>query len=125
MANEENLRPCQNTEEARERGRLGGLKSGEAKRKAKSLREAMKNLLMLETKNEKGEAISGYERIVLALYEKAVNGDTYAINSLRDLIGENPTQKFDGNVDNSLIVEFNIPRPKSRAKQEKSKKEDE
>ena len=45
MAGKENLRPVSSKEEARERGRKGGLASGEARRKRKTLKEELLLLL--------------------------------------------------------------------------------
>ncbi len=115
--NDKNLRPVTNSDEAKTRGKAGGIKSGEAKRRAKTLKDAMKALLSVET-DDGGEKINGYQRIALALYEKAIRGDTFAINSLRDLVGENPAQKVNAEVDNTLTIELAIPRPKAREKQE-------
>ena len=39
--NDENLKPCTTKNEARERGRNGGLKSGEARRKKRTVRECL------------------------------------------------------------------------------------
>jgi len=42
MANAENLKPVRTKSEARKRGRNGGIKSGESRRKAKSYQELVK-----------------------------------------------------------------------------------
>ena len=51
--NDENLRPCRNKKEARERGRLGGVASGKARREKKTIREAFALLKDLPLDNEK------------------------------------------------------------------------
>ena len=89
MSGKDNLRPVSSTEEARERGRKGGLASGEARRKRKTLKEEL--LLMLS---------DGYiqEKISIALINEAINGNnagsvTKAFEVIRDTIGERPVEK--------------------------------
>lgn len=89
MAGKENLRPVSSTEEARERGRKGGLASGEARRKRKTLKEEL--LLMLSDGDIQ-------EKISIALINEAINGNnsgsvTKAFEVIRDTIGERPVEK--------------------------------
>ena len=89
MAGKDNLRPVSSTEEARERGRKGGLASGEARRKRKTLKEEL--LLMLSDGDIQ-------EKISLALINEAINGNnagsvTKAFEVIRDTIGERPAEK--------------------------------
>lgn len=89
MAGKENLRPVSSKEEARERGRKGGLASGDARRKRKTLKEEL--LLMLSDGNIQ-------EKISLALINEAINGNnagsvTKAFEVIRDTIGERPVEK--------------------------------
>ena len=44
MANEKNLKPVRTKKEARERGRNGGIKSGEVRAQRKTLRVTQKHL---------------------------------------------------------------------------------
>lgn len=97
MANEQNLQPCSSKSEARERGRKGGLASGEARRKRKTLKEEL--LLMLS----EGET---QQSVTLALIEKAMSGDTKAFEVIRDTIGEKPVDKvMIADVEPSVIAE--------------------
>ena len=89
LANNENLKPIQSTEEARERGRKGGIASGIARRERKTLKE---ELLLLLQKNE------SQERISLALLQKALDGDIKAYEVIRDTIGEKPVEKTQNEV---------------------------
>ena len=91
MANEQNLKP--NSErtpsELREMARNGGLASGEARRKRKTLKEEL--LLMLSDGDIQ-------EKISLALINEAINGNnagsvTKAFEVIRDTIGERPVEK--------------------------------
>lgn len=89
MAGKENLRPVLSKDEARERGRKGGLASGEARRKRKTLKEEL--LLMLSDGDIQ-------EKISLALINEAINGNnagsvTKAFEVIRDTIGERPVEK--------------------------------
>ena len=97
MANEQNLKPVKSKKEARERGRKGGLASGEARRKRKTLKEEL--LLMLS----EGET---QQSVTLALIEKAMSGDTKAFEVIRDTIGEKPVDKvMIADVEPSVIAE--------------------
>ena len=91
MANEQNLIP--NSErtpsELREMARNGGLASGEARRKRKTLKEEL--LLMLSDGDIQ-------EKISLALINEAIKGNnagsvTKAFEVIRDTIGERPVEK--------------------------------
>ena len=91
MANEQNLIP--NSErtpsELREMARNGGLASGEARRKRKTLKEEL--LLMLSDGDIQ-------EKISIALINEAINGNnagsvTKAFEVIRDTIGERPVEK--------------------------------
>lgn len=89
MANEQNLKPVKSKKEARERGRKGGLASGDARRKRKTLKEEL--LLMLSDGDIQ-------EKISLALINEAINGNnagsvTKAFEVIRDTIGERPVDK--------------------------------
>ena len=97
MAGKDNLRPVSSKDEARERGRKGGLASGEARRKRKTLKEEL--LLMLS----EGET---QQSVTLALIEKAMSGDTKAFEVIRDTIGEKPVDKvMIADVEPSVIAE--------------------
>ncbi len=89
MANEQNLKPFtaeQSREEAVKNGKRGGIASGEAKRKRKSLREQLELLL------ENGDT---QESVAVALIEKAMKGDVKAFEVIRDTIGEKPVDKVE------------------------------
>ena len=84
MANEQNLKPVTSKKEARERGRKGGLASGEARRKRKTLKEEL--LLMLEDEEVQ-------KSVAVALIQEAQSGNVKAFGMLRDTIGEAPVEK--------------------------------
>ncbi len=98
--NNENLK-APTTEEARERGKKGGLASGKVRAEKKRLKEAVERVLSASYKNEDGENLSGYELTAIALFDKARSGDVSAFNSIRDLIGEKPTDKVETIIKNT------------------------
>ena len=101
MANEQNLNPVRSTSEARERGAIGGKKSGVTRRKQKRMRETLKMLLSLPS--DMREGMSRMESSCIAQVLKAEGGDLAAFLAVRDTIGEKPTDKTDiTNSDRSL-----------------------
>lgn len=93
MANEMNLKPVRTKKEARERGKKGGIRSGEVRRERKTLKEEL--LLLLEQNKTQ-------EKISLALLKKAESGDTKAFEVIRDTIGEKAQDniKITGQINN-------------------------
>lgn len=73
-------------DEARKLGKVGGIKSGEARRKRKTMREELLALL------ESGDL---QENLCVALIDKALDGDTKAFEIIRNTIGEKPAEKID------------------------------
>lgn len=112
----QDLKPVRTKEEAKQRGRNGGIASGKSRQRKKSLKEAAIAMLEAVRKNpETGIEENGYEAVAAALCLRASMGDVTAINSLRDLIGEKPTDRVE--MDSHIEVVFNIPRPgKTRKK---------
>ena len=89
------------TKEAQERGRLGGIKSGEVRRQKKTMRETLENALKIELSKEKLEELgadiglmngetSVLSAIIASTIREAIGGDTKAIQFVRDSIGEQP-----------------------------------
>lgn len=94
MANEENLKPIQSTNEARERGRKGGIASGEARRNKKTMKEMLDYLLEKEIENSRtGEKVTYREAILTSAIKKAIKGDIKASQFIRDTAGEMPATK--------------------------------
>ena len=81
--NNENLKTL-TPSEAREQGRRGGIASGEARRRKKTLRNEL--LALLEDDATRGAVCGG-------LIEKAMKGDARAFQILRDSIGEVPESR--------------------------------
>lgn len=115
MAGIENLK-TPTTAEARQRGSLGGIASGKARRERKAMKETLETLLSMPLKNgqeadldeiqslaaTKGKNISVQEAIMLAQIQKAMKGDTKAAEYVRDTIGQKPDNKM--NIDMKLPV---------------------
>ncbi len=97
MANENNLKPVRSKNEARERGKKGGIKSGEVRAKKKTLKEEL--ILLLETKTENKTM---KEKISLSLIQEALKGNVKAFETIRDTIGERPKEQIEhsGSVNN-------------------------
>ena len=119
MANEKNLK--KNSErtpsELREMTRKGGIKSGEARRNKKTMREALEMLMFDVEVDEaakdklRGAGISEKDfnnqmLITLGLMKKAREGDVQAYNAICSMIGEKPADKMElgGNMCSKLQV---------------------
>lgn len=98
----DNLIPITSEEEAREKGRLGGIASGEARRKKKLIKEQLELLLSLPLKDENAKRkleqigidadnLDNQMAMVISLWNKALKGDVQAFNSIRDSVGEKPS----------------------------------
>lgn len=95
MANNENLKPPINersTSEQREICQKGGIKSGEARRAKKTMREMLNYLLEKEITNKSGEKATTQEAITVSLINQALKGNVKAWEVIRDTIGEKPKQ---------------------------------
>lgn len=101
--NEENLISLadRTTEEQREIARKGGIASGEARRRKKTLKEALLIALELE-KNGKTVQEIGVE----AVLNKFMSGDIQAFTTVRDTIGEKPVDKVEQEVVSSIKVDI-------------------
>lgn len=98
--NSENLK-TPSTEEARARGKKGGIASGKARAEKKRLKEAVESILLMKYDSEAGKKLTGYEMVALALFNKAKTGDVPAFNSIRDLCGEKPADKINATINNT------------------------
>lgn len=95
--NPQNLNKVRSTEEAKKRGRAGGIKSGQVRRERKTLREDLLALL---------SAGKTQEDMNLALIARALTGDVKAYEVIRDTIGEKPIDKvMVAEVDQNVINE--------------------
>ena len=106
MANDENLKP-QNERaksEQREIARQGGIASGKARRRKRTMKEAAKLILSLPVKSEQSGLLAQYgieekdrtniTLIIAKAVQMAANGNLKAAEFLRDIIGENPQMQL-------------------------------
>lgn len=106
MANEQNLRPSE-YKLSQEEAKRGGIASGEARRKKKTMREQAILLLSLANKNSKIEKVMdelGIDKedqtnqmaMIISMLNKTISkGDVQAFNSLQATIGEKPIEKIE------------------------------
>ena len=99
MPNEQNLVPIQSTEEARERGRKGGIASGVSRRRKRGLREAADLYLSMPVANRRKwnaiakegvepEDIDNQMAMIIGLTQAAIGGDAKAAKLLFELVGD-------------------------------------
>ena len=102
MANEQNLKPVKSKEEARERGRKGGIASGESKRKKKMFAELAERALEMRPTPKTANLMRqlGFEEdeltqkaaCILGLIKEAQTGNVKAFEKLQELTGELPEE---------------------------------
>ena len=101
--------------EARENGHKGGVKSGEARRRKRSLKEAMQHMLHeaeIDEDVRKMLAKEGIDErdfthtiaITRSLIAKAEAGDVSAYNAIRDILGEKPAEGLNVNIPSRVEV---------------------
>ncbi len=108
MANEKNLVPMdrRSPEEAREMGRKGGIASGEARRRKRSLKEAADLFLSLPPADRRvwnkisragvpPEDIDNQMAMIAGLTAAACEGDARAARVIVDLLGEDAGERED------------------------------
>lgn len=88
-------------EEARAKGKAGGIKSGQVRKEKKTLRETMKLLLKEQFKfnnpvTDEFTSGDGYAMWCAQVTAGALKGDRKCLEYLRDIIGENPSTKVVG-----------------------------
>lgn len=99
MAGQENLKFIKSTEEAREKGRAGGIASGKARRRKRAMREAAdlflslpvtdrRKLKKLKAKELDEEDIDQQMAMIAGLVEAAQSGDAACANVIVKLLGE-------------------------------------
>lgn len=99
-------------EEQREIARKGGIASGKARRKKKLIKEQLELLLSLPLKDENAKRklkqiginadnLDNQMAMIIAIWNKALKGDVQAFNSIRDTVGEKPSDV----VDNKDVLE--------------------
>lgn len=99
--NEENLISLadRTTEEQRKIAKMGGIASGESRRKRKAFKDAL--LLALETEKD-GKTIQDIG--IEALMQKYMTGDLQAFTTVRDTVGEKPKEV----VENTIVRDIKV-----------------
>jgi hypothetical protein len=111
VANPQNLKPARTKSEARERGRNGGIKSGESRRKKKTMRERAQLLLDCKFKDEdmleafkalgvKTQGLTIADAMLLGQMVGAITGkggDPRAFKAILDLV--EPDREQDASID--------------------------
>lgn len=94
--NPQNLRPVLTKEEARERGRRGGIASGKARRDKTKLKDCLETLLERKIINdETGKKVTGAEAMSVTLFQRALAGDNKAWELFRDTVGQKLPDKVE------------------------------
>lgn len=108
------------TDEARKRGKNGGIKSGQSRKKNKSIREALKALLSGKVEYE-GETMGGNDALALSVFNKALKGDVQAFKEIRDTVGEKPKDTIELEDTRVQNIEINFV---DKSKQRQTAEED-
>lgn len=77
----------------------GGIASGEARRRRKTLKEELIALLELNDNNNK---------ISMAILDKALGGDIQAFTTIRDTIGEKPVDKMEAGINQDVSINIEL-----------------
>ena len=109
MAKEDNLKPFnseQSRDEAVKNGKLGGEKSGEARRKKRALKTSLSYLMKLPISNAHKDVKQALEEMgvdadyldystlmAFSMITQCINGNVKAFVAVRDTLGEKPTDK--------------------------------
>lgn len=112
---QKDLKPVRTKDEAKERGRNGGIKSGEVRRAKKTMRETAKSLMSMEVYgegNKRNLETFGIDKsdqnyqtaVVVRLMQKAlVEGDTSAIRLIGELTGDLNRFGFIGEEETDIV----------------------
>lgn len=118
MSNLKTLKPkiIKTPEEAKEKGRNGGLKSGIVRKQQKTFKDLFIQFSKLEITNDKlkdklkksgfvDEEMTNKTALMYSMYLKALKGDTKAFEIVCNLMGEKPADKLEIN-DNSKSMKI-------------------
>ena len=110
MGNLKTLKPkiIKTSEEAKERGKNGGIKSGIIRRQQKTFKDLFIQFSKLEITNDKlkdrlkksgfvDEEMTNKTALMYSMYLKALKGDTKAFEIVCNLMGEKPADKLEIN----------------------------
>jgi hypothetical protein len=95
---EDNLKPfIKGEQRQKDLGKMGGIASGESRRRKKTLKDEL--IMLLESDNNNN-------KISTALLKKALDGDIQAFTTIRDTIGEKPTDKIEQELISTIRVDI-------------------
>ena len=81
-------------EERRSIASMGGIASGAARQRRRSLREALIAALECDNYEVDGHLMDGYGAVTIAIIKKAISGDPRAYQLIRDGLGERPAERI-------------------------------
>lgn len=93
MKNKGRKLPTPTSEQARERGRKGGIMNGVRAKERKKLKESLEILLNEIITDKKGVKLTVQEAMIKALVKQAIDGNVKAFETIRDTVGEKPITK--------------------------------
>lgn len=105
--NEGNLKKPRSTEEAREWGRRGGIKSGQARREKTDFKKKCQLWMETEvTKDKNGNPVTGADLMIAVAGKEIKNGSSKFWELMRDTAGFKPIDKvMVADVDQAVIEE--------------------
>lgn len=109
MPNPDNIKVKRSPSELRKNGRKGGIASGIARRRKKTMRELLDIAMDEVVKNNKnGESKTNAEWVTAALVHKARQGDVSAYKTICDMLGEGAPLKIDANVKQQATTQISF-----------------
>lgn len=116
-------------EERREAGRKGGIASGVAKRKKKYMKEVLDVVLDMPLKKGKhndvedirnfaslkGKNLNVQEAIMIAQIQKALKGDTNAVQFIRDTIGQKQIENINLSAGVPIVIKDDMSEDESES----------
>ena len=106
MAKEDLISITERSAEEQKRMRHNaGVKSGQARRNKKLLKDCLEILLEKKMVGEDGKKITGAEALSVEIFQKALSGDVKAFEVLRDTAGQKPVEKVEQvNIDGEYLA---------------------
>jgi len=111
MAKEDNLKPCRDTETAKARGKLGGIRSGEVKRERKMMSQIYADFLDKDHeiigKDGKKEKMSGNQLLSKVMSKVLSRGDSAAVSLMKEIREATEGNKINLSTEpESLTIQF-------------------
>lgn len=84
--NDANLRPVRSKDEARERGRRGGIASGESRREKANLKKCLELAMEHDHWTLEGDRMTKGMAMCISMVDRAIDGDVAAFRAIRDTV---------------------------------------